>query len=198
MIKRMFDLLAAAAGLVLIAPLLAMIAIAVKLDSPGPVLFRQERVGRHGESFRIRKFRTMVQDAPKLGGAITVGRDPRITRVGHWLRRYKLDELPQLIDVLVGDMSLVGPRPEVPRYVALYPPEVRERVLSVRPGITDNASLAFIDENAQLAGAEDPEKEYVERILPHKLGLYLDYVDNQSFGRDLSIIFRTALRIVLH
>lgn len=197
MIKRMFDLLAAAAGLVLIAPVLALIAIAVKLDSPGPVLFRQERVGRHGESFRIRKFRTMVPDAPKLGGAITVGRDPRITRVGHWLRRYKLDELPQLIDVLVGNMSLVGPRPEVPRYVALYPPGVRERVLSVRPGITDNASLAFIDENAQLADAADPEKEYVEKILPYKLGLYLDYVDNQSFGRDVSILLRTILRIVL-
>ena len=197
MMKRMFDLLAAAAGLVLVAPVLLLIAIAVKLDSPGPVLFRQERAGRHGAPFRIRKFRTMVQDAPKLGGAITVGRDPRITRVGHWLRRYKLDELPQLIDILVGDMSLVGPRPEVPRYVALYPAGIRERVLSVRPGITDNASLAFIDENAQLAGAEDPEKEYVERILPHKLGLYLDYVDNQSFGRDVSILFRTALRILL-
>ena len=197
MLKRMLDLLAAAAGLVLIAPVLLLIAIAVKLDSPGPVLFRQERVGRHGAPFRIRKFRTMVQDAPKLGGAITVGRDPRITRVGHWLRRYKLDELPQLVDVLIGDMSLVGPRPEVPRYVALYPAGIRERVLSVRPGITDNASLAFIDENARLAGAEDPEKEYVERILPHKLGLYLDYVDNQSFGRDVSILLRTALRILL-
>lgn len=197
MMKRMFDLLASGVGVILIAPVLLLIAIAVKLDSPGPVLFRQERVGRHGTPFRIRKFRTMVQDAPKLGGAITVGRDPRITRVGHWLRRYKLDELPQLIDILVGDMSLVGPRPEVPRYVALYPAGIRERVLSVRPGITDNASLAFIDENAQLAGAEDPEKEYVERILPHKLGLYLDYVDNQSFGRDVSILFRTALRILL-
>jgi lipopolysaccharide/colanic/teichoic acid biosynthesis glycosyltransferase len=197
MIKRAFDLLAAAAGLVLVAPLLTLIAIAVKLDSAGPVLFRQERVGRHGEIFRIRKFRSMVQDAPRLGASITVGRDPRITRVGHWLRRYKLDELPQLIDVLVGDMSLVGPRPEVPRYVALYPPEVRERVLSVRPGITDNASLAFIDENAQLAGAADPEKEYTERILPQKLRLYLDYVENQSFARDLAILGRTAARIVL-
>jgi lipopolysaccharide/colanic/teichoic acid biosynthesis glycosyltransferase len=197
MIKRAFDLLVAAAGLVLIAPLLTLIAIAVKLDSGGPVLFRQERVGRHGEIFRIRKFRSMVQDAPRLGASITVGRDPRITRVGHWLRRYKLDELPQLIDVLVGDMSLVGPRPEVPRYVALYPPEVRERVLSVRPGITDNASLAFIDENAQLAGAADPEKEYTERILPQKLRLYLDYVENQSFARDLAILGRTAARIVL-
>lgn len=197
MIKRTFDLLAASIGLVLIAPLLLLIAIAVKRDSPGPVLFRQERVGRHGDTFRIRKFRTMVQDAPRLGGAITVGRDPRITRVGHWLRRYKLDELPQLIDVLVGDMSLVGPRPEVPRYVALYPPGIRERVLSVRPGITDNASLAFIDENARLAGAEDPEREYIEKILPHKLSLYLDYVDNPSFGRDLSILFRTAVRIIL-
>jgi len=197
MIKRAFDLLVAAAGLVLVAPLLTLIAIAVKLDSGGPVLFRQERVGRHGEIFRIRKFRSMVQDAPRLGASITVGRDPRITRVGHWLRRYKLDELPQLIDVLVGDMSLVGPRPEVPRYVALYPPEVRERVLSVRPGITDNASLAFIDENAQLAGAADPEKEYTERILPQKLRLYLDYVENQSFARDLAILGRTAARIVL-
>jgi len=198
MIKRAFDLLASASGLVVLAPLLLLIAVAVKLDSPGPVLFRQERVGRNGRIFRIRKFRTMVRDAPRLGGAITVGRDPRITRVGHVLRRYKLDELPQLIDVLLGDMSLVGPRPEVPKYVALYPPGIRERVLSVRPGLTDNASLAYIDENAQLAGAADPEREYVEKILPEKLRLYVEYVDNRSLALDLSIIGRTAARIIVH
>ena len=198
MIKRAFDLLASASGLVVLAPLMLLIAVAVKLDSPGPVLFRQERVGRNGRIFRIRKFRTMVRDAPRLGGAITVGRDPRITRVGHVLRRYKLDELPQLIDVLLGDMSLVGPRPEVPKYVALYPPGIRERVLSVRPGLTDNASLAYIDENAQLAGAADPEREYVEKILPEKLRLYVEYVDNRSLALDLSIIGRTAARIIVH
>ena len=198
MIKRAFDLLAAASGLAVLAPLLLLIAVTVKLDSPGPVLFRQERVGRNGRIFRIRKFRTMVRDAPRLGGAITVGRDPRITRVGHVLRRYKLDELPQLIDVLLGDMSLVGPRPEVPKYVALYPPGIRERVLSVRPGLTDNASLAYIDENAQLAGAADPEREYVEKILPEKLRLYVEYVDNRSLALDLSIIGRTAARIIVH
>jgi lipopolysaccharide/colanic/teichoic acid biosynthesis glycosyltransferase len=198
MIKRAFDLLAAASGLLVLAPLLLLIAIAVKLDSPGPVLFRQERVGRNGRIFRIRKFRTMVRDAPRLGGAITVGCDPRITRVGHSLRRYKLDELPQLIDVLLGDMSLVGPRPEVPKYVALYPPGIRERVLSVRPGLTDNATLAYIDENAQLAGAADPEREYVEKILPEKLRLYVEYVDNRSLALDLSIIGRTAARMIVH
>ena len=198
MTKRAFDLLASASGLVMLAPLLLLIAVAVKLDSRGPVLFRQERVGRNGRIFRIRKFRTMVRDAPRLGGAITVGRDPRITRVGHVLRRYKLDELPQLIDVLLGDMSLVGPRPEVPKYVALYPPGIRERVLSVRPGLTDNASLAYIDENAQLAGAADPEREYVEKILPEKLRLYVEYVDNRSLALDLSIIGRTAARIIVH
>jgi len=198
MTKRAFDLLASASGLVMLAPLLLLIAVAVKLDSRGPVLFRQERVGRNGRIFRIRKFRTMVRDAPRLGGAITVGRDPRITRVGHALRRYKLDELPQLIDVLLGDMSLVGPRPEVPKYVALYPPGIRERVLSVRPGLTDNASLAYIDENAQLAGAADPEREYVEKILPEKLRLYVEYVDNRSLALDLSIIGRTAARIIVH
>lgn len=197
MTKRALDLLAAATGLVVLFPLLLFIAVAVKLDSPGPVLFRQERVGRNGELFRIRKFRTMVRDAPRLGGAITVGHDPRITRVGHWLRQYKLDELPQLIDVLLGDMSLVGPRPEVPRYVALYPPGIRERVLSVRPGLTDNASLAYIDESAQLAGAADPEREYVEKILPEKLRLYVEYVDNRSLALDLSIIGRTAARIIV-
>jgi lipopolysaccharide/colanic/teichoic acid biosynthesis glycosyltransferase len=194
--KRTIDLVAAATGLVLLAPLLLVIGLLVKLDSPGPVLFRQERVGRDGRIFRIRKFRTMVADAPRLGGAITVGRDPRVTRIGHWLRRYKLDELPQLIDVLVGDMSLVGPRPEVPRYVAAYPPEARAKVLSVRPGLTDDAALAFIDESAMLAGATDPEREYVEKILPQKLRHYLEYVEHPSVARDLGILCRTLARVV--
>lgn len=195
MIKRLFDLLAAALGLLLLGPLLALMALAIKLDSPGPVFFRQTRVGRHGVEFRIHKFRTMVPGggAGERGTApqITVGADRRITRVGALLRRTKLDELAQLIDVLSGRMSLVGPRPEVPRYVAMYPPELRVKVLSVRPGITDAASLAFRDEAALLACAADPEREYVEVILPAKLRLSARYVDEASFGADLRLIAST-------
>ena len=164
MVKRLFDLLGAALALLLLSPLLLLIALAIRLDSPGPVFFRQLRVGRHGVPFRIHKFRTMAADAPGL--PLTVGADPRITRVGARLRDLRLDELPQLIDVLAGSMSLVGPRPEVPRYVAHYPPELRERVLSVRPGITDPASLLFIDEAELLRRAADPEREYIEVIMP--------------------------------
>lgn len=194
--KRLFDFTAAATGLLLLAPLLLSIAVLIRLESRGPALFLQERVGRGGRPFRIHKFRTMVADAPRLGASITVGRDPRITRVGSWLRRYKLDELPQLIDVLIGNMSLVGPRPEVPQFVAAYPPEVRNKVLSVRPGLTDNASLEFIDESSLLAEAADPEREYLERILPKKLRHYIEYVDGRSMTGDLWILFRTLARIL--
>jgi len=193
--KRALDLVLAALGLVVLAPLLVALAVAVKAGSPGPVFFRQERVGLHGRRFRIHKFRTMGADAPSRGSMITIEGDPRITRVGRWLRRYKLDELPQLIDVLRGDMSLVGPRPEVPRYVDTYPEQIRERILSVRPGITDIASLEFIDEDERLAKVADPEAEYLEKILPQKLRHYLDYVENRSFTLDLAILGRTIARI---
>lgn len=191
MAKRLVDLVVAVGGLLLLSPLLLLIALAVKLDSPGPVFFRQERVGRHGRPFRIHKFRTMVDDAPRRGPPLTVGDDARITRSGRWLRACRFDELAQLIDVLRGDMSIVGPRPELPRYVALYPPALRERVLAVRPGITDPASLAHLDESALLARAADPEREYVEVVLPRKLALAADYADHASLASDLRVLWRT-------
>ena len=196
MSKRAFDVLGATLGLTLSWPLLLGIALAIKLDSPGPVLFRQQRVGRHGVPFRIRKFRTMVADAPKRGPALTVGDDARVTRVGGWLRRARLDELPQLLDVLAGHMSLVGPRPELPQYVAHYPPALRERVLSVRPGITDPSSLSFLDEAEQLARAADPEREYIESILPRKLQCAADYAAHADLRSDLRVLWRT-LRLLL-
>lgn len=196
MLKRLFDLTGALLALALLWPLLLGIAIAVRLDSPGPALFRQERVGRKGRPFRIHKFRTMVADAPARGLPLTVGTDPRITRVGAWLRRTRLDELPQFIDILRGDMSLVGPRPEVPRYVALYPPALRERVLAVRPGLTDPASLQFIDESALLAAAADPEREYVQVILPRKLQLAADYAERATLASDLGVLWRTLGRLL--
>jgi lipopolysaccharide/colanic/teichoic acid biosynthesis glycosyltransferase len=191
MAKRMFDLLASLLGLLVLAPLFALIALAIKLDSTGPVFYRQQRIGRSGVPFRIHKFRTMVHDEGDAGLQITVGADSRITRVGAVLRRRKLDELPQLIDVLQGTMSLVGPRPEVPRYVALYPPDLRDRVLSVRPGITDVASIAFRDESELLARATDPEREYVQVVMPRKLALAASYADAPSLAKDLRILWRT-------
>jgi lipopolysaccharide/colanic/teichoic acid biosynthesis glycosyltransferase len=169
---------------------MAVVALWVKLDSPGAVFYRQERVGRFGVPFRIHKFRTMREGAGGL--QLTVGEDPRITRVGHFLRRTRLDELPQFIDVLQGTMSLVGPRPEVPRYVALYPAALRERALAVRPGLTDPASLAYIDEARLLAAAADPEREYVERILPVKVQAAVDYAESASLAHDLAVLARTA------
>jgi lipopolysaccharide/colanic/teichoic acid biosynthesis glycosyltransferase len=194
--KRLFDLLGAAAALLLLSPLLLVVAVLVKLDSPGPVFFRQERVGRGGVPFRIHKFRTMRADAPSLGLQLTVGADPRITRVGSFLRRTRIDELPQLIDVLQGTMSLVGPRPEVPRYVAHYPPGLRERALSVRPGMTDPASLAHIDEAAWLAQAADPERAYIQQILPAKLQHAVDYAERATVATDLAVLWQT-LRTLL-
>ncbi len=191
MAKRLFDIVCAGLGLVLLSPLLLAVAVWIKLDSRGPVMFRQERVGRFGAPFRIHKFRTMRVDAPRLGPQITIGDDARITRSGRWLRATKVDELPQLWDVLRGAMSLVGPRPEVPRYVALYPAELRELVLSVRPGITDPASLSFRNESELLARAEDPEREYVEVVMPMKLRLAADYVRNASLGGDIRLILAT-------
>lgn len=190
MAKRLFDIVVSLAALLLLALPMLAVAVWIKLDSPGPVFFRQQRVGRHGVPFAIHKFRTMRHGAGGL--ALTVGDDARITRAGRWLRRTRLDELPQLLDVLAGDMSLVGPRPEVPRYVALYPPALRERALAVRPGITDPASLAYIDEAALLAAAADPEREYVERILPAKLQAAAAYAERATLASDIAVLARTA------
>lgn len=194
--KRLFDLALALPALALLWPLGLALALWIKLDSPGPVFFRQARVGRYGALFRIHKFRTMVADAPSRGPAITVGADPRITRAGAWLRRTKLDELPQLLDVVTGDMSLVGPRPEVPQYVDLYPAELRERVLSVRPGITDPVSLRLADEGELLARAADPEREYREVLLPAKLREAAAYAERASVATDLRVIAQTLLMLL--
>ncbi|MEN6406731.1 MAG: sugar transferase [Thermoguttaceae bacterium] len=195
MLKRLFDMGASAVGLLLISPFLLAAAAAVRLSSPGPVFFRQERMGRGGKPFFILKFRTMVQNAPKLGGQITVGKDPRITRVGRLLRKTKTDELPQLINVLKGDMSLVGPRPEVRKYVEMFADDYQE-ILRVRPGVTDLASIKYRDESNVLAAAADPEKEYVERVLPEKIQLAKEYVQRRSFWLDLFIIFGTIFRLI--
>ena len=196
MAKRLFDLFFAGAGVLLLSPLLLLLALAIKLDSPGPVFFRQERVGQFGRLFRIHKFRTMATDSERQGLQITVGADARITRVGAFLRNYKLDELAQLLDVLKGDMSLVGPRPEVPRYVACYPEDARRQVLSVKPGITDRASIEFKDENAILGRAADAERAYIDQVLPIKLGFYQEYVKTHSVMGDLGIIFATLAAIL--
>ena len=185
MAKRLFDWLFSSCGLLVLAPVFLGLAVWIKVDSPGSVFFRQERVGRRGKLFRIHKFRTMVTDAELRGLQITVGSDARVTRVGQWLRKYKLDELPQLLDVWLGHMSLVGPRPEVPRYVAFYPQGLKELVLSVRPGITDRASIEFKHENEILGRADDPHRAYVDEVLPIKLGYYADYVRNRSLLGDI-------------
>ncbi len=195
--KRVFDLVCATAGLVLLAPLLLAIALWIKLDSVGPVFFRQQRVGRDGVLFRIHKFRSMAGDAAQDGPQITVGDDPRITRAGRFLRRTKLDELPQLLDVLAGSMSLVGPRPELPRYVAMYPAALRRKILSVRPGITDPASIAYRDEASLLAGAADPERVYIEQVMPAKLRFAAEYVDRMSVLTDIRLIGATLRSVWL-
>jgi lipopolysaccharide/colanic/teichoic acid biosynthesis glycosyltransferase len=191
MLKRLFDLAASLTGIVVLAPLFLVISIAVRLDSPGPALFRQIRIGLHGRPFQIYKFRTMRDSKTKSGFQISSSDDSRITKVGAVLRRTKLDELAQLFNVLRGNMSIVGPRPEVPKFVELYPEELRSLILSVRPGITDEASIEFRDEGKLLAGALDPEKIYVESILPRKIDLYARYAKDHSFLRDMSIILRT-------
>ena len=192
MFKRSFDVVAAAFGLVLFGLPMLLVALWIRLDSPGPVFFRQERVGRHGKLFRIHKFRTMTVDAEQRGPQLTVGADARVTRAGRVLRANRLDELPQFLDVLAGDMSLVGPRPDVPRYVERWPAELRARVLAVRPGITDPASLTFRDEATLLARAADPEREYLDVILPRKLALAADYADHASLWTDLAVIGRSV------
>ena len=192
MFKRLFDLVSAIVGLSICGLPMLVCAVCIRLDSPGPVFFRQERVGRHGKVFRIHKFRTMTVDAERRGPQLTVGADARVTRVGRVLRANRLDELPQFFDVLAGDMSLVGPRPDVPRYVERWPADLRERVLAVRPGITDPASLTFRDEATLLARAADPEREYMDVILPRKLALAADYADHASLWTDLAVIGRSV------
>ena len=193
--KRIFDLIASAVGLILLLPLGVLLAVAVKVGSRGPVFYSQKRVGKNGKDFKLYKFRTMRSGSDKKG-LITVGeRDSRITKTGVFLRKYKLDELPQLLNVLLGSMSLVGPRPEVRKYVDLYQGDQR-KVLNVKPGITDYASIQFIDENKILGAAENPDQTYINEILPAKLKLNLKYVEHQSFITDLKIIFQTLLKII--
>lgn len=192
--KRIFDLCCVLPGLILLSPLFLLIGLWIKLDSRGPVFFLQTRIGQFGKTFKIIKFRTMrpSEEGPKL----TIGRDARITRCGHFLRRYKLDELPQLINVVKGDMSLVGPRPEIPEYVGFYPDGIREYVLSVPVGITDYASIEFRNESELLATSQQPEVDYVDKILPIKLAYHQQYVTEQSIYLDIVLIFRTLKRIL--
>jgi len=194
--KRLFDFIASFFGLILLTPIFVLSALWIKIDSRGPIFFRQERVGFQGSLFRIHKFRTMVLNAEKKGKQITVGADSRITTVGSFLRKYKLDELPQLIDVLAGDMSLVGPRPEVSKYIDCYSDDEKFDVLSVKPGITDNASIEFRDENELLASSKDPEATYISEVLPKKIALYRQYVRERSFFGDVAIIFKTIFLII--
>ncbi len=196
MIKRAFDFLLALAGIVFLAPVFVLAALLVMITSPGPILFGHERAGRGGTRFRVYKFRTMVHNATQLGGPLTLGgNDPRITTVGHWLRRTKLDELPQLFNVLVGHMSLVGPRPEAWRYVEMFPEDFAV-ILRVRPGITDPASIEFRDEASLLTCAADPEREYTEHILPIKIRLAKSYIAQQSIWKDFKIILQTLWRLI--
>jgi lipopolysaccharide/colanic/teichoic acid biosynthesis glycosyltransferase len=194
MMKRTFDALMSFLGLVLLSPFLLPVAILIKLDSPGPVLFRQQRIGKGFRPFFICKFRTMLQDPCGPGRLITIGDDPRITRVGRWLRKTKIDELPQLFNVLKGEMSFVGPRPEVPKYVQVFHRDY-EDILRVRPGITDLASLKYRDEAYLLQKAENPEEEYVSHVLPDKIRLAKDYVQRSSLLFDLGLIFKTMFKL---
>jgi lipopolysaccharide/colanic/teichoic acid biosynthesis glycosyltransferase len=196
MIKRIFDLFAAVVGIFVLLPLFCIVAIWIKLDSPGPVLFKQTRIGRFGQEFTIYKFRTMVTDAEKMGKQITVSNDARITPSGQFLRKYKLDELPQLFNVVKGEMSLVGPRPEVPKYVAYYTHK-QLQVLDVLPGITDPASIRFRNENELLENTTDPENLYIKTIMPQKLALNMQYITQVNLGLDFLIILKTLLQVIL-
>jgi len=193
--KRALDLLVAVPALVVVSPVLAVVAVLIRRKDGGPAIYASKRVGKDGRPFRMYKFRTMVVDAERIGGPSTAADDPRLTRIGERLRRYKLDEVPQLWNVVRGEMSLVGPRPEVPAYVDLYTPNER-RLLSVKPGITDWASIRFRDEGEILRGAADPEQAYMERIRPAKVQLGLEYVRRQSFWIDLAILAATARAVL--
>lgn len=193
--KRLFDIIASGCGLLLLSPILILLAVWVKLDSKGPVFYKQVRVGKGNKDFYLFKFRSMRIGADKKGLITVGGHDPRVTRSGYYIRKYKLDELPQLINVFKGDMSLVGPRPEVRHYVNYWTPE-QMHVLDVRPGITDPASIKFRNENELLEKAEDPEKYYIEVIMQEKIKLYLEYVDHASFWYDIKLIFQTFWVII--
>jgi len=192
--KRLFDILFSALGLLFLSPIFLIIAILIKREDRGPILYRGVRIGKFGKTFKIFKFRTLVANAEKIGGPSTADDDPRITKVGKLIRKYKLDELPQLINVLKGEMSFVGPRPEVSFYVKMFTEEERT-ILSLRPGITDWASLWNPDEGATLAGSPDPEKTYMEKIRPEKIRLQLKYVRERSFWADLKIILLTLKKL---
>jgi len=192
--KRGFDVVVSGLLLIVTWPLLLALAIAIRLDSVGPAFFRQERVGLGGETFQIHKFRSM--NVGHAGGFVSVTGDSRVTRVGRVLRESKLDELPQILDVFFGHMSLVGPRPEVPKYVDMWLPDRRQVILSVRPGITDPASIALRNEGDELAAAEDPERHYVESLIPRKTAIYVDYVNSRSFLGDLVLIGRTLATVM--
>jgi len=194
-IKRIFDIVASGLGIIVLSPILLIIALIIKKESDGPVFFKQIRVGEKGRNFEILKYRTMVVDAEKMGRQITVGNDNRITKIGGFLRKYKLDELPQLINVFKGDMSLVGPRPEVPRYVEMYNEEQR-KVLDVKPGITDLASIRYRDENELLGTAEDPDDMYINTIMPDKLALNLEYINKSNVFFDIYIILKTIVKCI--
>lgn len=194
-VKRLFDFCCALVGLALVCPLFLVLAVWIKLDSSGPVFFRQQRIGKGGRVFYMFKFRTMVVDAERLGKQITVANDRRITRCGAFLRAYKLDELPQLINVLKGEMSLVGPRPEVPAYVKLYD-ERQRQVFTVPPGLTDEASIKYRNENQLLQAAQDAERTYIEEIMPDKLRINLHYLESASLAKDLGIIVKTLYAVV--
>ena len=194
--KRLFDLFFVLPGLVLLSPLFLIIAIAIKLDSRGSIFFKQIRVGLHGRHFQVFKFRTMVMNAEEKGDKVTIEGDARITKVGYFLREYKFDELPQLLNVLIGTMSLVGPRPEVPEYVDFYSSAMKKIVLSVPPGMTDRASIEFRDENKILAGSINPVKDYREKVLPIKLDYYKQYVQHRSLWLDFSLIIGTLNVII--
>lgn len=193
--KRTFDIIASGLGLICLSPLFIFLAVWIKLDSKGPVFYRQTRVGRDNKDFRLFKFRSMRPDSDKLGLITVGGRDPRVTRSGYYIRKYKLDEFPQLINVFNGDMSLVGPRPEVRKYVDMYTPE-QMHVLDVRPGITSLASIRYRNENDLLAAAPDPDRCYIEQVMPDKLAIDLEYVKNASLSTDIRLIFST-LRAIL-
>lgn len=192
---RFFDILFSSVGVVVLSPLFLVLAVWIKIDSRGPVFYKQSRVGKDNHDFYLCKFRTMVVDADKKGLITVGGRDPRVTRSGYFIRKYKLDELPQLINVLIGEMSLVGPRPEVRKYVDLYDEEQR-KVLSVKPGITDYASIEYIDENELLAKSDDPERTYIDIIIPEKIRYNMKYIENRSVKEYFKIIFMTLGKIV--
>jgi putative glycosyltransferase len=195
-LKRLFDIVASGVGLLVLSPLFAILAVWIKADSRGPVFYRQTRVGRNNKDFRLYKFRSMRPDSDKLGLITVGGRDPRVTRSGYYIRKYKLDELPQLINVFVGDMSLVGPRPEVRKYVDMYTAE-QLHVLDVRPGITSLASIRYRNENDVLAASDDPERCYIERVMPDKLEIDLEYVARAGLWSDIKLIFTTFKEIIV-